>query len=147
DYFYEQHFSNPPRGVYLAYGFNGVYTTRASEPIPLHWAYPFKEKLQYPRILLADANFWYFSGGDVTWSTKRWLYRHPKGKCSAMNITVTPADNTGQGLVAVFSDGHTEWIRFGFLELGNVSGFPSYSVESRRAWTGFDNVSFWEAAR
>lgn len=144
DYFYEQHFSNPPRGIYLAYGWNLVYAT---SNMWVNWTYPFREKLQYPRILLADANYWYFSSGDVTYSTKRWLYRHPKGKCSAMNVTVTPSDNKGQGLVAVFSDGHTEWIRFGILEQWSVAGFPQ-SLEARRMWTGFDsNVAFYHASR
>lgn len=144
DYFYEQHSSNPPKGVYLAYGWNLVYTTTNRW---VNWVYPFREKLRYPRILFADANSWDFSSGDVNFSVKRWFYRHPRGKCSAMNVTVTPADNKGQGLCAVFSDGHVEWIKFGVLEQWAVSGF-SQGIQARRMWTGFDSdVPFWQAAR
>ncbi len=148
DYFYEQHFFNPPSGIYLAYGYNVVYTT---SNLWTNRSFPFKEKTRYPRILLADANNWYFSGGERDWAIRGWFYRHPFGKSAAMGFPVYPADNKGQGLMAVFSDGHCEWIKFGILELGNTPtswNWPGMNTEARRLWTGFDsNVAFWEAAR
>jgi prepilin-type N-terminal cleavage/methylation domain-containing protein len=141
--FYDYYVDWGPPTIYLAYGFNGIY---ANGNTGVNWSYPFREKTKYPRILLADANNYYFSNFAGQYSVSSWLYRHPKGKSPQQGAT--PSDNKGQGLVAVWTDGHCEWIRFGYLELG-LSGFPGASTQSYRDWTGFDKgvVAVWEAQR
>jgi len=150
----------PGGHYYSSYGFNNVYCM-TNEWTPR--AYPFREKLKYPRMLLIEANRHYVSAGntpDGSWAIRCWIYMHPKGKspgllptatASLMNCPadISPQDDKGQGLLTIFTDGHVEWKKFGYLEPGTVKGWPGGMTDQMwRDWTGFDkNVGISEVSR
>jgi prepilin-type N-terminal cleavage/methylation domain-containing protein len=156
------------RTYYLAYAINGVgggFSASGGFNATVPKIYPFKEKLDYPRILLVDGRDRYISVGNFPsganpygeWGIRRWCYRHPPGSSpigrspSSSPSTTEPAPvynnatwNIGQGLNALLSDGSVIYLKFGVLESGN---FWPINKEAVRLWTGFDLTSPWGSAR
>ncbi len=127
-------------GYYVSYCINNVYDIRGALSSPYYFSFPFKEIPKYPRMLLAD--------GLGTWTSTGhayYCYRHPEG-ISPFGNPNTPANNKGQGLNILFSDGSVRNYKFSEFPFGP----DAYRrPDAYRIWTGFDPTdgSTWEYAR
>ncbi|MGB9642419.1 MAG: DUF1559 domain-containing protein [Candidatus Ratteibacteria bacterium] len=124
-------------GCYVSYAINNVYDVRGVVYPPYVFSFPFKEIPKYPRMLLIDGTAWWTSTGYAYY-----CYRHPEGISPYGNAAFpnTPANNKGQGLNILFSDGSVRNYK--------ISEFP-FGPDAYRIWTGFDPTdgSTWEYAR